>query len=219
MADPAAVRRRTPLRTRRAPRARGLAERLVDEAWELVAEEGLEGLTLRRIARRAGVTHGAPLRHYASLAALLAEVAARGFRALHEQVEAAQAALPPGAGPAARLAASGRAYVRCAVTNPGVFELMFRPELLDPAHPELARASRAAFEQLVRAVRAAQDAGFEPERETRRLAGSVWAAVHGLAQLWVQGAYAAAVPGTRLEDALATTLDLVLGDQRHRRTS
>jgi AcrR family transcriptional regulator len=215
---PALPRHRAATPARRAPAA-GLAERLLDEAWDLAASEGLEALTLRRIARRAGVTHGAPLRHFPGLAALLSEVAARGFRMLFEQVEAAQAAQPPGAGPRARLAAAGRAYVRCAVANPGVFELMFRPERVDGAHPRLARDSKAAFEQLVRAVRAAQDAGFAAARDTRRVAGSVWAAVHGLALLWVQGAYGAAVPGTRLEDAITTTLELLLGDARSGRKS
>jgi AcrR family transcriptional regulator len=202
----------------RAPRSRvpaaespGLGERLVEEAWGLLAEGGLEGLTLRRIARRAGVTHGAPLRHFPSLGALLAEVAARGFRMLTDAVDSAAAALPPGAGAVARLRAAGRAYAECAVANPGVFELMFRPELLDRRHPAYAREGLGAFEQLVRMSRAAQDAGFRPEIETRRLAGALWAAVHGLASLWVQGAWAGVVPATRPEEAIDTTLGLVFG--------
>jgi AcrR family transcriptional regulator len=189
----------------------GLGERLVVETWKLLEEEGLGGLTLRRIARRAGVTHGAPQRHFPSLAALLAEVAARGFRMLTESVEAAASALPPGAGPVARLRAAGRAYTECAVANPGVFELMFRPELLDRSHAAYAREGIGAFEQLVRMTRAAQDAGFRPELETRRLAGALWAAVHGLASLWVQGAYLGVVPA-RLQGAIDTTLGLVFAD-------
>lgn len=201
------------LRPRRAaPGVSGLGERLVGEAWGLLAEQGLPGLTLRRIARRAGVTHGAPLRHFPSLGALLAEVAARGFRMLTDAVDSAAAALPPGAGAVARLSAAGRAYAECAVANPGVFELMFRPELLDRTHPAYVREGLGAFEQLVRMSRAAQDAGFRPELETRRLAGALWAAVHGLASLWVQGAWAGVVPATRLEEAIDTTLGLVFGD-------
>jgi AcrR family transcriptional regulator len=193
-----------------------LEERLVDIAEELLDRDGLEDLSLRRIARRAGVSHGAPLRHYPSLAALLSEVAARGFGLLSETIDKSAAQLPSGAGPWARLAAAGRGYVELAVARPGLFALMFRPEALDAQNAELARASAEAFEQLVRLVRAAQDAGWRAEHDTRLLAGCVWAAVHGLALLWAQGAFsvAAAASGATLDDALRTTMQLVHGDPR-----
>ncbi|HXK21998.1 MAG TPA: TetR/AcrR family transcriptional regulator [Myxococcota bacterium] len=193
-----------------------LDERLVDIAEELLDRDGLEALSLRRIARRAGVSHGAPLRHYPSLAALLSQVAARGFRLLSETIDKSAAQLPSGAGPWARLSAAGRGYVELAVARPGLFALMFRPEALDPQNAELARASADAFEQLVRLVRAAQDAGWRAEHDTRLLAGCVWAAVHGLALLWAQGAFsvAAAASGATLDDALRTTMQLVHGDPR-----
>ena len=190
-----------------------LDERLIEVALQILAEEGLEGLSLRRIARRAGVSHGAPLRHYRGLADLLSEVAARGFRMLSEEIEKSGAQLPPGAGPLPRLAAAGRAYVDTAVANPGLVALMFRPEDLAVDRPTFARASAESFEQVVRHVRAAQDAGWHAGRETRVLAGAVWAAVHGLATLWSQGALAGVVPDGSLADALDTTLELVLGDQ------
>jgi AcrR family transcriptional regulator len=184
----------------------------VETTEALIAEDGLEGLTLRAIARKAGVTHGAPLRHYPSFAALLSEVAARGFRTLFEAIERAEAALPAGAGAHARLAACARAYVRCAVERPGVFALMFRPELLDVAAPTFARESQASFEQLLRAVRAAQDAGWRPEAHTRRLAGSLWASVHGLASLWSQGAYQGVVRVASLDEALDALMDVLLDE-------
>jgi AcrR family transcriptional regulator len=106
-------------------------DRLVRTSLDLIAAEGLEGMSLRNIARRAGVSHGAPLRHFASLADLLAEVAAHGFRTLSEAIEKSGAQLAPGVGPLARLRAGSRAYVECAVANPALFALMFRPELLD----------------------------------------------------------------------------------------
>ncbi|MDJ0869234.1 MAG: TetR/AcrR family transcriptional regulator [Myxococcota bacterium] len=188
-----------------------LDTRLVEVALKLLETEGIERLTLRRIAREAGVSHGAPLRHFESLSDLRSEVAARGFRMLSDVVDRASRSLPAGAGPRARLWAAGRAYVEAAVANPGLFALMFRPDALDGANPRLAGEGAAAFEQLVRLVQSAQDAGFESERDPRTLAGSVWAAVHGLASLWSQGALTGAVPGARLEDALDITLGLVLG--------
>ena len=201
-----------PALRRRAPTlALGTSDRLIEAAEAILAEDGLAGLSLREIARRAGVTHGAPLRHFPSYAALLAEVAARGFRVLEAAVERAANSVAPGAGPVDRLAAGGRAYVDCAVARPGVFELMFRPELLDTHHPGFASDSQRAFEQLVRLVRSAQDAGWNTARDTRQLAASVWAVVHGLASLWVQGTYAGVVPKTPLDVAFDTTIELMLG--------
>jgi AcrR family transcriptional regulator len=196
----------------------GLAERLVDVTEQLLAREGIEAVTLRRIARRAGVTHGAPLRHYRSLATLLSEVAARGFQMLSRAVEAEAAAVPAGQGPGARLAAGARAYVGCAVANPALFALMFRTDALDPDHETFARDSRAAFEQLVHLVRAVQDAGWRSAQDTRRLAGSLWALMHGLATLFSQGAYGVVVPDTSLDQALGVTIDLILHDLPQRST-
>ncbi len=146
-------------------------------------------------------------------------MAARGFRQLSEAVEKSSSQLAPGVGPVARLAAAGRAYVESAVANPGLFALMFRPENLDVENESFRRHASEAFEQVVRHVRAAQDAGWQPGRDTRLLAGCVWSAVHGLATLWAQGALAGPVPDATLDDALATTLELVLGDRREAGTS
>ncbi|HKJ25144.1 MAG TPA: TetR/AcrR family transcriptional regulator [Myxococcota bacterium] len=190
-----------------------LDERLVEVGLKLLEREGLEALTLRRIAREAGVSHGAPLRHFAGLSDLRAEIAARGFRILSDAVDEASGALPAGAGPRARLHAAGVAYVEAAVAHPSLFALMFRPEALDRANAAFARESFAAFERLLRLVRAAQDDGFEPASDVRVLAGAVWASVHGLASLWSQGAFAGAVPGARLEDALTVSLRLTVGEQ------
>jgi len=191
-----------------------LKARLVEVALGLLAREGLEALTLRRIARRAGVSHGAPLRHFRSFADLRSEVAARGFAMLSEAIEKSGAQLPPGTGPLARLAAAGRAYVESAVAHPGLFALMFRAGDLDPDNAAFASEAAAAFEHLLRHVRAAQDAGWQAQRDTRLLAGSVWAGVHGLATLWSQGALAGPLDGASLDAVLSNTLELVLSDRR-----
>ena len=187
------------------------AERLLQVAQDLLAEEGLEALTLRHIARRAGVSHGAPLRHFRGRADLLSEVAARGFALLSEALEKSAAPLPPGAGAGERLRAGARAYVECAVSRPALFELMFRPELLDAENARYREHATGAFEQLLARVRAAQLEGWHPDRDTRLLAGAAWSAVHGLASLWVQGAFRGPVPGVSLDRAIDTVLDLLGG--------
>jgi AcrR family transcriptional regulator len=188
-----------------------LSERLVDAVDHVLADDGLGALSLREVARRAGVTHGAPLRHYASFATLLSEVAARGFRTLADSVDSAAALVPADAGPTARLAAAARAYVDCAMKQPGRFALMFRPELLDAEHPTFQTEATRAFESLVRLVRGAQDSGWRREIPARELAGSLWASMHGLASLWTHGAYAGAVPGVSLETSLQQLITLILG--------
>ena len=183
------------------------AEYLVQTALDILAETGLEGLSLRAIARRAGVSHGAPLRHFASFSALRAEVAGRGFQSLEEAIEKAAAQISGESAPLLRLAVAGRAYVEQAVANPGLFALMFRPELLDHEHPGFSHQASAAFEQLVRHVHGAQAAGLEPERETRTLAAALWGQVHGIATLWSQGAFDNSTDApldSILEAALAT---------------
>jgi AcrR family transcriptional regulator len=163
-------------------------DRLVATARRLLDAEGLEPLTLREIARRGGLSHGAPLRHFPSLATLLSAVAAQGFRELMESVDTAVGEASPGASPVERLAAAGRGYVRFALGSPGLFALMFRPERLDPSDASYREAGTAAFDQLRQLVSAAQASGFHPDVSTMNLAAVAWASVHGLAQLWLQGA-------------------------------
>ncbi|MET0149019.1 MAG: TetR/AcrR family transcriptional regulator [Acidimicrobiales bacterium] len=159
---------------------------LVDTARAYLDERGLEGLTLREIARRAGVSHGAPLRHFPSLAALCSAVATQGFRQLYTDIaEAMEAAGPDGRD---RLGASGQAYVRFAVANPGAYSLMFRPDRCDPTDPDLQAAEQAAFAQLLYAVAEAQGAGWRADVATADLAAVVWAGVHGVAGLTILGA-------------------------------
>ena len=194
-----------PIEIRDAP----LGDRLVQVALELLAKEGIESLTLRSLARRAGVSHGAPARHFRSLSDLRAEVAATGFRMLSEAIEKSNAATSPEVGPMPRLAAAGRAYVDCALANPGLFALMFRTGDLDPNNESLLRDADAAFERLLEHVRMAQVSGWREGRDSRQLAGSLWAAVHGLATLWAEGAYPGAIPGVSLDDAMKSLFDLI----------
>ena len=166
-------------------------EHLIETARAYLDEHGLEGLTLREVARRAGVSHGAPLRHFDSLAALCSAVTAEAFRGLYDEVAAAMDAA--GEDPGQRLRAAGAGYVRFAIGHPGPYSLMFRPDRCDPADVEMQEAARAAFAQLLFAVSEAQGAGWHPERHTADLAGVVWATVHGVADLTLQSSLPGAV--------------------------
>jgi hypothetical protein len=85
--------------------------------------------------------------------------------------------------------------------------------VLEFANERLVQASAESFEQVVRYVRAAQDAGWQRARDTRLLAGCVWSTVHGLATLWSSGAFAV-TQARSLDEAIQTTLELVSADQR-----
>lgn len=164
-------------------------ERLLVSAREVVAKEGLEGLTLRAIARQAGVSHGAPLRHFPTLASLLAALAAEGFAHLVDGVDAAitKAETDGPLAPVDRLVVAGRAYIDVALADPGVFSIMFRPERCDVDDADYQHQASRSFGQLVELVEAAQADGWHPDEPAVVVAGVLWANVHGVAELALHG--------------------------------
>ncbi|SEE04238.1 transcriptional regulator, TetR family [Streptomyces sp. 2231.1] len=176
-----------------------LRERLVDAGVELLAAEGPQALTLREIARRAGVSHGAPRRYFPTHRELLSAIARRGFAELAARTEETLAREP--ADPRARVAALARTYVEFALDSPGMYELMFRHDLLESGHLGLRETSLPLFALLTELVGRA-----DPEAQARQVAGALWANLHGLAQLWRWRGLQLAVG----EDDLGALLDAVL---------
>ncbi|GAA3576664.1 TetR/AcrR family transcriptional regulator [Amycolatopsis ultiminotia] len=185
-------------------------QRLIRTASELLTGSGVEAVTLRGIAKAAGVSHGAPLRHFSGRAELLSAVATVGFDQLLDR----GTRLPTGT-PRERVTAACHAYVDFAVTNPAMFELMFRRDLIDPDEPQLVAASSAVFDYFAELVRLdleeASVSRVRPGTDPRLVAASLWAALHGLAQLWLWGGLAGASFAPSPEAALAVTLDAYLG--------
>ena len=193
-------------------------ERLLQAARDVVAADGLEGLTLRAIARRAGVSHGAPLRHFPTLASLLAAVAADGFARLIATVEdhlaeadAAAAAAGTVLDARRRLAVAGQAYVDFALADPGVFSVTFRPERVDVTDEQYQVQGFASFRQLVELVEAAQADGWRPHLPPDELAAVVWANVHGLAVLTLHGGLAGVLGGEAAHRLPALSIAIGLG--------
>ena len=159
---------------------------LITAAVQLLDEVGPHGVSLREVARRAGVTHAAPYRHFADKETLLAAVAEEGFHLLEDEMRARMD--QAGADPTARLQASGVGYVMFAVQHPAHFRLMFGRELHDRrARPALFEASEAAYQVLVEALAGVQAAGGLPGQDPTILAVGAWSKVHGLAMLLVEG--------------------------------
>ena len=189
-------------------------ERLLIAAREVVAEDGLEGLTLRAIARQAGVSHGAPLRHFPTLASLLAALAAEGFALLVDGVEAAitRAETDRPLAPVDRLVVAGRAYIDGALADPGVFSIMFRPERCDVDDADYRHQASRSFGQLVDLVEAAQADGWHPDEPAVLAAGVLWANVHGVAELALHGGLEAVLGPDPVDALWPVAIRLIFGD-------
>ena len=176
-----------------------LRAHLVATGVELVTGEGTEALTLREIARRAGVSHGAPRRYFPTHRELLAAVARVGFERLTARVTALEA----NEDPRAELLALGRLYLDFARTDRGMFELMFRHELLRGNQEGLRGVSKPLFAVLVRLVGRARP-GTE---DAAVVAGALWANLHGIAQLWSWGSLQMTVDTDNVDALLRAAID------------
>lgn len=184
----------------------GLRARLVDVGVDLVAREGAQALTLREIARRAGVSHGAPRRYFPTHLELLSAIARRGFDELGRR---ATAAIGDGtASPRAQLTALGRVYLEFALGDRGMYELMFRHDLLASGHLGLRDTSLPLFGRLVDLV-----GRVRPDADARLVAGALWANLHGIAQLWGWGSLRLATGADDFVPLLRSALDAHLGPE------
>ncbi|WP_406339805.1 TetR/AcrR family transcriptional regulator [Streptomyces sp. NBC_00649] len=153
-------------------------------ARELLEEDGSAGLSLRAVARRAGVSATAPYRHYADRDALVSAVAAEGYRELAGELASAH----PAPTTPTELSAVAVAYVRFALDRPAMFRVMFA-EPCDPADEERVAATAAIAEYVRDMVR-----GAFPGADPEVLSTTVWALVHGLAFLHLDGKLDSSTP-------------------------
>src|SRR5580765_4427810 len=131
-----------------------LREELITASLTLIEAEGIGAVSLRRVAREAGVSPGAPYHHFADRSALLAAITVRGSALLEQSLREARQHAPTAA---AALGALIEAYVRFAAENPAYIHLMLRPELSHPEnHPEVQAAGEGAIALLTEVVRDCQ---------------------------------------------------------------
>jgi AcrR family transcriptional regulator len=187
----------------------GLRDRLIDAGAELVAGGGSAAVSLREIARRAGVSHGAPRRYFPTHLELLSAIARRGFAGLAGRL--GEAAAGGADDPRARLAALGRAYLDFAASNRGMYELMFRHDLLESGRLGLREVSLPLFRMVTALV---SDAGAPGDAAPEVVAGALWASLHGIAQLWGWGSLQLATGLADVEPLLRAALDAHLGTGR-----
>jgi AcrR family transcriptional regulator len=168
---------------------------LLRAARDELAENGRAAVSLRAVARRAGVSHAAPAYAFGDRAGMLAAVAAQGFRELAAVMDSPQAAPGPEG-----LADLGLRYVRFATDHPALYELMFRPAELAADDPALEAARAASLRALTRLTR--EDGADAPPSPATLVS---WAFAHGTASLVAQGALPAEAVAP-LVTAFATSL-------------
>jgi AcrR family transcriptional regulator len=171
-----------------------LREALLEGAVRVIAEVGPAAFTLREVARRAGVSHNAPYRHFRDKDALLAAVAAQGFRELTRAMREpggrpAQSPSNTTLSPLDKLKQSGLAYVAFAVRRPEHFTVMFDVPVSGSKDPECTQASQEAFNTLLNYIRDCQEEGQLPAGNTMERALYAWSLVHGIAKLAVAGRF------------------------------
>jgi AcrR family transcriptional regulator len=163
-----------------------LHDALLGAAERVLERDGLAGLTLRAVAREAGVSHAAPTHHFGDVTGLLSELAAIGYRRFGAAMDAADAT----ATPKERGLASARAYVAYAVAHPGMYGLMFRAERLDMTRPSLREAADASFAGFAEAIGANRGEQISTESLTFEQAGALaaaWSLLHGFSTLLIDG--------------------------------
>jgi AcrR family transcriptional regulator len=180
------------VRKKRAYHHGDLRRSLLNAALRLVEERGEAALSLREVARMAGVSHQAPYRHFADRTALVAAVAEEGFRELHAELVEKTGAAPD---PLSALRAAGVTYVLFAVAHRAHFRVMFGADAAAAraTSPSLDAACEAVFGTLTQAIARLQSVAPDIG-DPFALALSAWSLVHGLASLLVEGQLESRLP-------------------------
>jgi AcrR family transcriptional regulator len=189
---------------------------LLEAAEHLIAERGLEGFTLREVARRIGVTHVADYRHYADRRTLLAAVAERGYHQLRRRLDAARKKAPESLEP--RLRAILAAYLRFCWDEPALTHVMFGPRLgLAGEFPKLEAAVNGSLGIIAETIGAYAPPQALERHSARHLGIVLWTFVHGFGTLsHDKAAYPTARRAARaFDDALTPMLVGMFGSRRH----
>ena len=183
---------------------------LLDSSLAMVEKKGPRGVSLRAVARLAGVSPAAPYRHFAGKEGLLAAVAEEGFRALGNKMRAASEETRGLA--LAEFRAIGFAYIHFAASNPSHFRVMFGPEVSDKSeHSSLKEAADRASQIIADSIAKCQRPGLEGgDTDPQRLFISAWSTFHGLATLIVDGQLKGSIGSAAELEALGNSVTDVI---------
>jgi AcrR family transcriptional regulator len=180
--------------------------RVLDAAVKLIDEGGLAGVSMREVARAAGVSHQAPYHYFADREAIFAALAEEGFKTLTARLESNDDPREPADD---RFVCAGQTYVEFAFDHPALFRIMFRPDLVAmDRFPEASACGDRAFQVLPALVQACIDEGLPAEPSVQALIILAWSVPHGLACLVLDGPLPKKFPDL-LENRAALTRDVM----------
>ncbi|HNB50313.1 MAG TPA: TetR/AcrR family transcriptional regulator [Anaerolineales bacterium] len=163
-----------------------LKNALIRAGTEILAREGVAGLSLRKVAKQAGVSHAAPYAHFADKQSLIAAISTEGFRQLDERVRATREA--QATSPTRLLEEVAWAYLQFALEDPDRFKIMFSSILeKEKEYPEFVDMSQKTFQQVVEVIEKCQEAGILRKETVELMAVTIWGAVHGMVMLLLEG--------------------------------
>lgn len=163
-----------------------LKNALIKAGIEILAKEGVGSLSLRKVAKKAGVSHSAPYAHFTDKQALIAAISTEGYRRIFERIEAAAEQYE--GDPQKQLLEAGWAYLQFALDDPDHFKIALSGAVeQEKDYPALQEASRAGFSVIVRIIEACQAKGILVGGPADIVAVSLWSLVHGLASLVLEG--------------------------------
>lgn len=163
-----------------------LKNALIQAGVEILSKEGVGGLSLRKVAQRAGVSHNAPYSHFPDKQALIAAISTEGFKKLYDEIDAAVSSYPND--PLRQLQEIAWSYVQFAMNNKDTFKIMFSGILeKEKNYPAFVKISHQAFRRVVDVVQACQEIGILRVASPEMMAVSVWAQVHGITSLMLEG--------------------------------
>jgi AcrR family transcriptional regulator len=172
-----------------------LKNALIKAGVEILSKEGIEGLSLRKVAQRAGVSHSAPYSHFADKQSLIAAISTEGFQQLYDALDAAISANPKN--PKRQLQQGALAYVQFALNHTDTFKIMFSGVLeKEKEYPAFVDISQKTFQRVVDMVQVCQDAGLLHSTPPEMMAVAVWGQLHGIVSLALEGQ----IPHTALDD-------------------
>jgi AcrR family transcriptional regulator len=177
---------------------------VVETAQDMLREDKGWQFTLRELARRAGVSHAAPYKHFPDKSALLAELASHGFNQLRDGI--AEALSRPQRSARAALIAAAKAYIHFGTDNPSLYRLMFSADVDKTAFPDLDAAGAGAFAQLLGVLERGQQSGAFKKQPVRSQAAATWALVHGYTMLAIDGQLLPEKVGAKPIDGVLTSM-------------
>ena len=187
-----------------------LKNALIIAGVEILAKEGVGGLSLRKVAQRAGVSHSAPYAHFPDKQSLIAAISTEGFNQLYAELY--EAVSPISNNPKKQLIEGSQAYVRFALKNSDTFKIMFSGVLeKEKEYPAFVEISHKTFELVVTIVQACLNTGVLHSTSAELMAVAVWGQVHGIVSLALEGQISHTVLGHQsIQDVVSFAIEQMI---------